>query len=336
MVDLLLESGCDVNLQSDRYRTALHMAVWNNNSDVVRMLLRTGCDVNIREIYGDTPVMLCARRGYANILKLLLEAGGQVDIRSQEKDTALHYAARHGHADCVQILLNQQPDTEAMTIWGNTPLSFAVFFKHTNAARALIEFGADVFVQDRSNKTLLHYAATNDMLECLELLLNHRLCPDVIDVSGNTPLIDAIRENHVKAATILIRRGCNMNIIGHCTIGAKYAWFTPLEIAVHCGYIRMSRLLVQAGCDVSAVNRWTECGDLPTSLKQHEPWLKWLQEAASGTRHLSELCRLTISRVLGSRLVSKVNLLPVPSSVRDFLAYGNLDLDDDVDLLLLA
>ena len=248
--------------------------------------------------------------------------------RSDERETALHYAARHGHTECAETLVKfGSPDLEAMDMWGATPLLLATVFKFSESVKVLVGYGADVFVQDRSNKTLLHHAAEHGMTATVELFLNHGLNPDVSDMSGNTALIEAVKGNHVQAAKILIERGCNVSIVGHCTVGRNYAWFTPLEIAVLQGHVTMTKLLVEAGCDLSVVNRWTDSGDVPPVLTKDAALLTWLQEAARGTRTLTDLCRQAISRALGTRRArSSVDTLPLPPSVRDFLAYRHLKL----------
>jgi uncharacterized protein len=69
-VRLLISSGCDINVRSERNRSALHMAVWNHRPRIVSLLLNAKCELNIRDRYGDTALMMCARRGYAEILQV--------------------------------------------------------------------------------------------------------------------------------------------------------------------------------------------------------------------------------------------------------------------------
>jgi len=70
VVRRLLRHGCDVDARSERNRTALHMAVWNNRPRIVRLLLGTHCSLNVRDRYGDTPLMLSARRGYPDVMRV--------------------------------------------------------------------------------------------------------------------------------------------------------------------------------------------------------------------------------------------------------------------------
>ena len=70
MVRRLVRHGCDIDARSERNRTALHMAVWNNRPRIARLLLNAHCSLNVRDRYGDTPLMLSARRGFPEIVKV--------------------------------------------------------------------------------------------------------------------------------------------------------------------------------------------------------------------------------------------------------------------------
>ena|SRR6218665_909517 len=80
VVRLLLASGCDVDQQSERRRTALHMAAWHERVKVVRLLLEANCDGNLRDRYGDTALMLASRKGHLEIMQVdhfeVMEASG--------------------------------------------------------------------------------------------------------------------------------------------------------------------------------------------------------------------------------------------------------------------
>lgn len=72
MVKLLLSSGCDVDLQSERNRTALHMAVWSQRLRIVRILLDANCELDLKDRYGDTALMLAARKGHLDIMQVMI------------------------------------------------------------------------------------------------------------------------------------------------------------------------------------------------------------------------------------------------------------------------
>ena len=72
---LLLEHGADVNVQSRRGRTPLHLASEFRAPGVVHLLLKHGADVDTKDNDGKTALQLAAEAGDDEIVKLLREHG---------------------------------------------------------------------------------------------------------------------------------------------------------------------------------------------------------------------------------------------------------------------
>lgn len=70
----------------------------------------------------------------------------------------------------------------------------------------------------------MHQAAKHGLDRCLRLLLAHRVCPDVADADGNTPLMLAVIHDRAGAVAMLLRDGCHVDIVGHCTVDGQYVW----------------------------------------------------------------------------------------------------------------
>jgi hypothetical protein len=79
--------------------------------------------------------------------------------------------------------LNQREPT-----MGSTPLISAAVFGKTAVARALMEAGADVNIQNQEGSTALHTAAFLCRTEIVELLLAHGADKDLQNIYGSTPL----------------------------------------------------------------------------------------------------------------------------------------------------
>lgn len=79
--------------------------------------------------------------------------------------------------------LNEREPTMA-----STPLISAAVFGKTEVARALIEAGADVNLQNNEGSTALHSAAFLCRTEIVKLLLEHGAEKDLENIYGSTPL----------------------------------------------------------------------------------------------------------------------------------------------------
>ena len=325
VVRLLLDSGCDINMTSNRDRTALHMAVWNDRALIAQLLLKAGIEKDTQDRHGDTALMLSARRGFTPILKLLLRAKAKVYCHGVEYDTALHYASRYGHDECLETLLAWKPDLEITNMWGYTPLHFAVMYNHLSVTRTLLKAGADIHTADRSNKTVLHYACKNANVSMVKLLLDQGACPDVIEKDNNTPLMAAIQVNSDEIVNCLIKARANVNFIGKATVAGEFRWCAPLEKALYSNNWVISKMLVLAGSDLTCMRRWVDEGHVPDEVLQDDILLGWIMGTLGSPRLLMDQCRLRIREFMAYDQKDKMEKLPLPTAIQAFLAYRDLD-----------
>ena len=82
---LLTVENCDVNCQSNNGHTALHLASFIDNSEIVRSLLaHPGMrSENIRGYGGQTPLMRAVMRGSVESVRLLV-SDGRVDLETRD------------------------------------------------------------------------------------------------------------------------------------------------------------------------------------------------------------------------------------------------------------
>src|SRR5207253_2186926 len=77
--------------------TALHLAAWGGNADLVRVLITSGAYLDTRARDDNTPLMLAAKTGHAGTVNLLVSAGADVNAVNPWGETALSFAAKAGH-----------------------------------------------------------------------------------------------------------------------------------------------------------------------------------------------------------------------------------------------
>lgn len=96
---------------------------------------------------------------------------------------------------------------------GRTPLMHAVLAEDADVefVKFLISEGADVNVRDKSQTwTALHFAARDQKLQIVEVLLDAKAEVDPQDTFGNTPLWRAVMSGgSQKVVELLVSRGAN-------------------------------------------------------------------------------------------------------------------------------
>ena len=103
MVVQILEAGADRDVKTSLGDTALHLAVYQNNPNVVRILLEYGFDPDARNNFGDTPLHNAVTANNENAVRLLLHYRANRDIRNLEGISPLEMARIEGKTQIVRL-----------------------------------------------------------------------------------------------------------------------------------------------------------------------------------------------------------------------------------------
>jgi uncharacterized protein len=221
----------DVNRRNPDGSTPLQWAVYNGNVAEVRRLLRLGANASLANKYGATPMSLAAEVANTEILKVLLEVGADVESPNADGQTALLAVSRTGNVEAAKLLLDRGAKVDAKEKWGGqTPLMWASARRHPAMMELLISKGADVnaasidrnyqrHVQaegrpkslDSGGLTPLLYAARENCMACVDVLLKHKADLDLTDPDGVSPLLVAIMNANWDLAQQLIAAGADVN-----------------------------------------------------------------------------------------------------------------------------
>jgi ankyrin repeat protein len=221
----------DLNRRDVDGSTPLQWAVYKGDVVEARRLLRAGADVSLANHYGATPMTLAAEVGDTDMLRLLLEFGANADSPNPEGQTVLMAVARTGNVEAAQLLLDHHAAVEAREKWGGqTALMWASARRHPEMMQLLIAKGADVNARsidrdyqrhvtaegrpknlDSGGLTPLLYAARENCMACVAVLLKNRADIDLPDPDGVSPLLVAIMNANWDVAKQLIVGGADVN-----------------------------------------------------------------------------------------------------------------------------
>lgn len=173
--DLLISRGARVGVKRREGVTALNLAAENNRVSMANYLISKGAVVN--EAGGDgeeTPLHVASRHGYQRMAALLLSKGAKIDTTGGHDEclTALQMAIRGGQEGMVRLLLSKGATLSGCDM-GMTPLHTAAMAGRTRIARMLIAAGARVNAKDVSGETPLHDALSHGQTETADLLRRH-------------------------------------------------------------------------------------------------------------------------------------------------------------------
>lgn len=239
---LMLDAGCDVAVRGERDRTVAHWAAVHGMRDVMETAapLMSRDALNATDAEGNTPLLCSAISRHYCVMLFLLQNCNDIDVtvRGQQDRTALHWASADGTLDIVRLLLGRDMG-DVRDANGDTPLILACRHGHENIARVLVD-GSDVNATGLGGRCALHHASAAGLTSTVELLLERHADYDAADDDVNTPLLLATTAVYDDVANLLVRAGCDVNVVG---AGGS----TALCHVADSGPVSTARVLLDAG-----------------------------------------------------------------------------------------
>nr|XP_057932779.1 ankyrin repeat and EF-hand domain-containing protein 1a isoform X1 [Doryrhamphus excisus]XP_057932787.1 ankyrin repeat and EF-hand domain-containing protein 1a isoform X1 [Doryrhamphus excisus] len=240
-----------INLTEPQKGTgALHMAVADNNHDLVQFLLSLRAHPDIQNKRGHTPVMLAAELGNEDILKMLASNEANMSIQDNDGKGVLFYCIypTKRHIRCLQVVLDFQADVNNVSSQGThvfqlmcqrakecAPMCHMMLAKGANpnaadqqtgvtalmeAAKAgslelvrdILKRGGNPNALDEKRLSAVHYAAMGGFFEVIVLLSAFSADMNIVTVEEYTALHFAAKTGDVNCCKFLAQRGCNAKL----------------------------------------------------------------------------------------------------------------------------
>ena len=195
----------------------------DSSAAVIQDLIAQGANLNQQmEKTKETPLHLAARHARADAAKTLLDSGADANAQDITGRTPLHAAVASDAQGVFHILIkNRSTNLNARTEDGTTPLILAARLAIEGMVEQLIEAQADINMADGDqegkipDKTPLHWAASVNNVDAVNVLLQHGANRDAQDKKDETPLFLAAREGSYQAAKALLDHCANRDIQDH-------------------------------------------------------------------------------------------------------------------------
>uniref|UniRef100_W5NIC4 Transient receptor potential channel pyrexia-like n=1 Tax=Lepisosteus oculatus TaxID=7918 RepID=W5NIC4_LEPOC len=136
-------------------------------------LITDGADVNTADKYGQTALHEISRAWNVNVMKFFLEKGADIHHADSYGVTPLHVAAALDYEEMVELLIERkEASLGARTVRDlQTPLHFAAKNDAVGALKILLKHGADISSRDYKQRTPLQLAANLDRSEAARALM---------------------------------------------------------------------------------------------------------------------------------------------------------------------
>ncbi|TSV68141.1 Ankyrin repeat and EF-hand domain-containing protein 1 [Bagarius yarrelli] len=174
-------------------KSALHLACMDNDLEMARFLLSLKAHPDIQDKNGRTATMLAAELGYVDMIKLLARHQASMTLVDKEgKGTLVFSTPTEMHEQIMELALNIDADVNNISSAGKSAFMFAC--EHAEQCEHL----------------------------CMRLL-EEGANPDVTDpVTGDTPLIAAVKAGSVALVKAILQKGVNPNAVDKSRLNAVH------------------------------------------------------------------------------------------------------------------
>ncbi|XP_053396952.1 uncharacterized protein LOC128556316 [Mercenaria mercenaria] len=313
-----LKKGLDINHafrstdRPDRLgKTLLEIAVLYGVTDVVKILIKRKCDVNLTYV--------------VNIKDFSYQLE-EFKKRDKLKLTCMYRCIVQADIHLIKMLVNAGFDVNAFDERGCTSIWHAADLNNYDMLKSmLLSKEADVNKADNTRLTPLHISAMKGNVKMTSLLIQRGADVDKVQLRGSTALILACRAADYDTVRILLLNGADPNHVGY---NGHNVISTALQSTKD---IRIPEMLISCGAliDLELIDLCRKEGKKFLLLKEHPEFFELLKECAFTPRTMKTLCCLNIRRLLVQsrvkmHLIKKVEKLPLPRLIKDYLLFGHV------------
>lgn len=211
----LLDMSLDMISKQDSYgRTALHEAAQAGWEDIVGMLIKAKADPSTMDYEGKTPFIYAAERRHTKLLSVLDDSQVRSSHDQEKLEDALCEAAEAARTGIVKELLQLgvNPNSER---YKTSPMTIASRRGHIGIVRLLLKAGASPSTAElsSSDRIPLHQAIRNNHVDVAALLLSYGADIEARDSLGRTAIFETLDTPDVRGAALLLKNGIDISCL---------------------------------------------------------------------------------------------------------------------------
>ena len=216
------------------------------DAKLVSSLIGLGAAVNEQnDATGETPLIIAAKRGHSDVVDVLIKNGAKLNIKDNAGCDALTAAAAVGKPDVFFALVKAGSPVDPNSL--NTLLASAANVGDVKTVEYLLQLGASATSLGVSGESPLMAAVRSRNVDLVNLLLSKGANVDYTDSAGRTAVILAAQSGNPEIFAVIASRGVDLN-----TKDARGN--TPMMWSIMMGHHNLALHLIEKNADVSLRN----------------------------------------------------------------------------------
>lgn len=194
--------------------TALHYSIIFNNFEAFKLLIDYKANILTTNNQNLNAFHLSIQYDKNNYLIYLLNLVNEIDFYTDNKDNLLHFCLRNDNFDFISLILKKKININSKEdLNGLTALHMAIMKNSLPTIGVLINFGANINIQDFYGNSALHYAVSEKNEDIINLILKYNPTFDLINIDGNTSLHIYLDNNNMNKHILqILIKHTNLNI----------------------------------------------------------------------------------------------------------------------------
>lgn len=236
--DLLLKIKQELNMDlvSVFGDTAMHLAVENNDLDIVEILLAYNASITVKDYMNTTVFVKAIRMKNIPIISSIIDHYGTDCVDYQTQNNQLFFTAlQTNYPEIVNLIINVklfEDDYYEECVYLSGIKDLLDSSKNLDIIRLLLEKKPNIFVNnslDDDVHSLLHESIKRDFVDLTELLIQYNINVNYKDEYGHTAIHLSIMKNKPDCFKILMKSAAakDLDINAQARNG-----LTPLQLAI--------------------------------------------------------------------------------------------------------
>ena len=178
-------------------------------------------DNNTVDIYhdaktGNSLLHLAAQANANSYIQYLLSANHPIDILNQNRETPLHFAIKANAQAAITLLMAQGANPNLQNLQQQDALMLAVKTNNSLTVDTLLQAASKadlrlaISQQDKTGKSLLHYALEQHNNNLVKLLLDKGINTELVDQYQHTPLLYAVQQAYLPTIKLLVEHKASL------------------------------------------------------------------------------------------------------------------------------